>query len=176
MAAGNYWMARMNLYISPGQVVWPRVVLICGLSLIFAPINVAAFRYTPAHLRGAAVGLFALLRNEGGSVGMSINKIIEQRREQFHLARVGEALSPMNAHVQSFFSQGQAYGMKLTGDPARSQQMTLQSLDNLRQQQAASLAYFDVFWLFGVLALALVLLVPLMKRSVAEKGEHVGAE
>ena len=28
MAAGNYWMARMNLYISPGQVIWPRVVLI----------------------------------------------------------------------------------------------------------------------------------------------------
>jgi MFS transporter, DHA2 family, multidrug resistance protein len=47
MAAGNYWMARMNLYISPWQVIWPRVVLICGLSLLFAPINVAAFRYTP---------------------------------------------------------------------------------------------------------------------------------
>ena len=30
---------------------------------------------------------------------------------------------------------------------------------NLRQQQAASLAYFDDFWLFAVLALALVLLV-----------------
>ena len=107
MAAGCYWMARMNLYISPGQVIWPRVVLICGLSLIFAPINVAAFRYTPPHLRAAAVGLFALLRNEGGSVGMSINKIIEQRREQFHLARVGENLSPLNPHVQSFFNQGQ---------------------------------------------------------------------
>ena len=176
MAAGCYWMARMNLSISPGQVVWPRVVLICGLSLIFAPINVAAFRYTPPHLRAAAVGLFALLRNEGGSVGMSINKIIEQRREQFHLARVGENLSPLNPHVQSFFSQGQAYFMQQTGDPARSQQMTLQSLGDLRQQQAASLAYFDVFWLFAVLCLGLVLLVFLMKRSVAEKGELIGAE
>ena len=27
MAAGNYWMARMNLQISPWQVVWPRMVL-----------------------------------------------------------------------------------------------------------------------------------------------------
>ena len=176
MAAGNYWMARMNLYISPGQVIWPRVVLICGLSLLFAPINVAAFRYTPQHLRGAAVGLFALLRNEGGSVGMSIGKIIEQRREQFHLARVGENLGPLNPQVQSFFSQGQADFMQRTGDPARSQQMTLQSLDNLRQQQAASLAFFDVFWLFAVVSLGLVLLVLLMKRSVAEKGELIGGE
>jgi len=54
--------------------------------------------------------------------------------------------------------------------------MTLQALANLRQQQAASLAYFDVFWLFAVLAVALVFLVLLMKRSVAEKGEHIGAE
>ena len=54
--------------------------------------------------------------------------------------------------------------------------MALQALANLRQQQAASLAYFDDFWLFGVLALALVPLVLLMKRSVAEKGEHIGAE
>ena len=176
MAAGNYWMARMNLSISPEQVVWPRVVLICGLSLLFAPINVAAFRYTPPHLRAAAVGLFALLRNEGGSVGMSINKIIEQRREQLHLARVGENLSPLNSQVQSFFNQGQDYFMHQTGDAVRSQQMTLQSLADLRQQQAASLAYFDVFWLFAVLSLALVLLVFLMKRSVAEKGELIGGE
>jgi DHA2 family multidrug resistance protein len=169
-------MARMNLYISPGQVVWPRVVLICGLSLIFAPINVAAFRYTPPHLRAAAVGLFALLRNEGGSVGMSINKIIEQRREQLHLARVGENLSPLNSHVQSFFSQGQDYFMQQTGDSALSQELSLQALADLRQQQASSLAYFDVFWLFAVLSLGLVLLVLLMKRSVAEKGELVGGE
>ncbi|HEX5269238.1 MAG TPA: DHA2 family efflux MFS transporter permease subunit, partial [Gemmataceae bacterium] len=56
MAAGCYWMSQMNLYISPWQVVWPRVVTICGLSMIFAPLNVAAFKYTPVHLRGAAVG------------------------------------------------------------------------------------------------------------------------
>jgi DHA2 family multidrug resistance protein len=107
---------------------------------------------------------------------MSINKIIEQRREQFHLARVGESLSPLNQKVQTFFGQGQAYYMQYTGDPARSRGMTLRSLDNLRQQQGASLAYFDVFWLFAILCLGLVLLVLLMKRSVAEKGELIGGE
>ena len=43
-----------------------------GCGLMFAPISVAAFKYIPAHLRGAAVGLFSLLRNEGGSVGTSL--------------------------------------------------------------------------------------------------------
>ena len=54
--------------------------------------------------------------------------------------------------------------------------MTLQALADLREQQASALAYFDVFWLFAVLAMGLVFLVLLMKRSVAEKGEHIGAE
>jgi len=55
----NYWMAHLNLEISPWQVVWPRVVLIIGLSLVFAPVNVAAYLYIPIELRGAAVGLLA---------------------------------------------------------------------------------------------------------------------
>jgi DHA2 family multidrug resistance protein len=176
MAAGNYWMALMNLYISPSQVIWPRVLLISGLSMVFAPLNVAAFKYTPAHLRGAAVGLLALLRNEGGSVGTSMAQTFVQRRAQFHTARVGEFLDPLNPHVSAYAEQGRAFFYQQTGDPAGSQQLTWQGLADLRQQQALSLAYFDVFWLFAVLAVGLVFMVLLMKRSVVEKGEHVAAE
>ena len=52
--------------------------------------------------------------------------------------------------------------------------MALQALADLRQQQALSLAYFDVFWLAAVLGIALVPLVFLMKRTVAEKGGACG--
>jgi MFS transporter, DHA2 family, multidrug resistance protein len=176
IAAANYWMALMNLEISPWFVIWPRVVMIMGLSMVFAPISVAAFKYTPEHLRGAAVGLFALLRNEGGSVGTSMAQTLIERREQFHTARVGEFLDPFNPTVSSFLQQNQANFLQQNGDPATSQQMALQTLADLRQQQAASLAYFDDFWLFAVIPAALVFLVLLMKRSVAEKGAHIGAE
>ncbi len=54
--------------------------------------------------------------------------------------------------------------------------MAWQSLENLRQQQASALFYFDCFLIFAVLALALAFLVLLMKRSVAAKGAHVAAE
>jgi len=92
VAAGSWWMSRMNLDISPGQVIGPRIVLIIGLSFIFAPLNVAAFLYIPRQLRGAAVGIFALLRNEGGSFGTSFGKTITERREQFHSLRLNENL------------------------------------------------------------------------------------
>src|SRR5262249_59649621 len=146
------------------------------LGVVLAPGNVAGFKSPPVRLRGAAVGLLALLRNEGGSVGTSMAQTITERREQFHLARVGELLDPFHPQVASFLGRAQAFFYQRTGDAAGSQQRALQVLDDLRQQQASSLAYFDVFFLAAVLGAALVFLVLFMKRSVAEKGAHIGAE
>jgi DHA2 family multidrug resistance protein len=176
MAASNYWMSQMNLEISPDQVIWPRAGLVVGLAIAFAPANVAAYLYTPPALRGAAVGLLSLLRNEGGSVGTSLAQTAQERRDQFHVLRVGEFLDPLNPAVNSFLEQAQARFLQQTGDPAAAQQLAWQALENLRQQQASALAYFDCFWLFAMAMLAATLLVFLMKRSVAEKGTRIGGE
>ena len=176
MTAGNYWMSQMTLDISPGEVVWPRVVMVAGLAVCFAPANVAAYLYTPPALRGAAVGLLSLLRNEGGSVGTSLAQTFNERRDQFHTLRLGEYLDPFNAAAHSFLGRAQTFFLQHTADPVASRQLALQELANLRQQQASSLAYFDSFWIFAALTFALLLLVLIMKRSVAEKGAHIGAE
>jgi DHA2 family multidrug resistance protein len=176
LAAGNFWMSQLNLEISPWHVVWPRVVMIGGLGLIFAPLNVAAYLYTPRALRGAAVGLLALLRNEGGSVGTSMGQTITERREIFHALRLNENLDPLNPAVNSYIAQAQPGFLQQTGDPVAAQQMAWQSLEDLREQQALALAYFDAFLIFTVLAVLLAFLVLLMKRSVVEKGAHVAAE
>jgi DHA2 family multidrug resistance protein len=176
MAIGNFWMSQMNLEISPGQVVWPRVVLVLGLSICFAPANVAAYIYTPPLLRGAAVGLLRLLRNEGGSVGTSLAQTMQERRDQFHALRLGESLDAFNTAVASFLDQARGAFLQQTGDPVAAQQLAWQALENLRQQQASALAYFDVFLTLSVVTLAMVPVVLLMKRSVAQKGVRIGGE
>ena len=176
MAAGNYWMSQLNLDISPSQVVWPRVLLVLGLSVCFAPANVAAYLYTPLAMRGAAIGILSLLRNEGGSVGVSLSQTFQERRDQFHALRLGEYLDPFNAAANSFLAKAQAFFLQQTGDPAASRQLAVQQLDNLRQQQASSLAYFDTFWMAAVLTLVVAFAVLFMKRSVAEKAGHAGPE
>jgi DHA2 family multidrug resistance protein len=176
VASGNYWMSKLDLDISPIQVVWPRVVMIAGLGFVFAPLNVAAYLYIPRSMRGAAVGLLALLRNEGGSVGTSLGQTILERREQVHTLRLGENLDPLNPAVNSFLSQAVPGFLRQTGDPVAARQMALQALENLREQQAASLAYFDCFFIFSLVASSLAFLVLLMKRSVVQKGAHVAAE
>jgi len=118
----------------------------------------------------------SLLRNEGGSVGTSMAQTLQERRDQFHTLRLGEYLDPFNPAVQSFLEQAQARFLQQTGDPAAAQQLAWQALANLRQQQSSSLAYFDCFFLFGVAMLALIVVVFVMKRSVAEKGARPGGE
>jgi MFS transporter, DHA2 family, multidrug resistance protein len=176
LGIGGYWMSRLNLEISPWQIVWPRVVFIMGLSTIFAPLNVAAFINIPPQLRGAAVGLLALLRNEGGSVGTSLAQTIQQRRDQFHSLRLGENLDPLNPAVNSYVDQAQRVFLQQSGDPVAANQAALQSLANLREQQSSSLAYFDVFFIIAVVAVSLIVLVFFMKRSVAVKDAHLAAE
>ena len=144
--------------------------------MIFAPLNVVAFMYILPQLRGVAVGLLALLRYEGGSVGTSVAQTIHERREQFHALRLGENLDQLNPAVNAYLDQVQPGFLQQTGDPVAAKQMALQTLENLRAQQSSALAYFDTFFLFAVVAVALILLVFMMKRSAAAKGAHVAAE
>jgi DHA2 family multidrug resistance protein len=173
MTTGNYWMSQLNLDISPGQAIWPRVLVVLGLSVCFAPANVAAYLYTPMALRGAAIGLLSLLRNEGGSVGVSLAQTFQERRDQLHTLRLGEYLDPFNAAAKSFLTQAQSLFLQQTADPVALQQLAWQQLENVRQQQASALAYFDIFWMVAMLTFAVTFLVLFMKRSVAEKGAHM---
>jgi DHA2 family multidrug resistance protein len=136
----------------------------------------AAYLYTPVALRGAAVGLLSLLRNEGGSVGTSLAQTARERRLEFHGLWLDESLDPFNPAVASFLDQARVLFLQQSGDLVAAQQLAWQALENLRQQQASALAYFDVFWLSAMVMFALVLVVLLMKRSVAEKGARIGAE
>jgi DHA2 family multidrug resistance protein len=176
MAAGAYWFSQLNIDVSPSQIVWPRVVQQVGTAFMFAPLSVAAFIYLPKELRGAAAGIFAVLRNEGGSAGTSMGKTLVQRRLPLHTDRLGEGLNPLSTPFNDALQTGQKFFEGSTGDPVSSQAMALQAIDNLRQQQSETLAYLDGFFVFAILSLAIIPLALLMRRSVAEPGQHVGVE
>ena len=110
-------------------------------------------------------------------MGTSLAQTMQERRDQFHSLRLGESLDPFSpANARSFLDQASGPFLQQTGDPVAAQQMALQALENLRQQQASALAYFDVFWVLAVVMVALVFVVLLMRRSVAEKGVRIGGE
>lgn len=175
MAMGCIWTSKLNLQCAPINFVGPNIVITMGISLIFAPINVAAFYYIPMELRASAIGLFALLRNEGGSWGTSAIQTILDRREQFHTLRLNEYLDKFNPAVVSYLNQMTSYYRGENYGPVLSKQMALQSLSNLRTQQADGLANFDCFWVMGIVALILIPGIYFMRRAVSEKGALIEA-
>ena len=175
-ATGSFWLSSLNLQVGPGQVIWPRVVQMLGVGMLFVPLNTAAYLYLSRDRMNNATGLFSLLRNEGGSVGVAVASTILARREQFHTFRLGEGITPLNPianeTVQSLTQQMMAY----TSDPVQAKMMAWRLVAQMREQQSLAMGYLDCFWLFGVLALACIPLVFLMRRSVAAKGAHIAAE
>jgi MFS transporter, DHA2 family, multidrug resistance protein len=107
---------------------------------------------------------------------LSLAQTFHERREQFHGLRLGEYLDPFNAAANSFIAHAQAFFSQQIADPVAARQLGLQELENLRQQQASSLAYFDCFWIFAVLTFVLVFVALCLKRSVAEKGARLTGE
>jgi MFS transporter, DHA2 family, multidrug resistance protein len=105
-----------------------------------------------------------------------LSQTFQERRDQFHVLRLGEYLDPLNAAASSFLARAQAFFVQQNGDPAASPQLAVQQLENLRQQQASSLAYFDTFWMAAVLTFVVTFAVLFMKRSVAEKAGRVVSE
>ena len=114
---------------SPGQLVWPRVVQQVGTASLFAPLSVAAFVYLPKELRGPAAGIFAALRNEGGSAGTAMGKTLVTRRIPVHTDRLVENLNPFNPAFNDAMQSLQSFFFQVTGDPVGSQTMALEAID-----------------------------------------------
>ena len=134
----------------------------------------------PAHPAGSCAGrpwgCWPCCATRAAASARRVAQTIQERREQFHTSRLNEQLDPFNPAVESFLSRQQAAFVQQTGDVPLARRMAWQALENQRDQQALALAYFDVFWASAAVAAGLVVLVLLMRRSVAEKGAHVGAE
>jgi DHA2 family multidrug resistance protein len=142
-----------------------------GVGFLFVPLNNAAYLYLPKNQINNATGIFNMLRNEGGSLGIAIATTMVDRRGQFHHLRLAEHVRPSRPVVDETlqqFSQIRVFRGGATSVMAHDQGQAM--LANLVNQQARVMAYLDVFWLFGILTLLAFPFILLMKKSVARGG------
>jgi DHA2 family multidrug resistance protein len=159
-----FHMTNLDLQVDFRTMVFARMIQTAGLAFLFVPINTAAYAFLPKDKNNAASGLMNLARNIGGSVGISIVTTMLDRRQQFHLSRMGSHLSAGSPQVQSLL-QGTSRGFEARGfSPAEAMHKAYGLLQGSVFRQASMLAYIDNFWLLGVAILVMVPLVFLMKR------------
>jgi MFS transporter, DHA2 family, multidrug resistance protein len=171
LAGGSYWQAQLDLYTSPYALIAPRCVQMTGIGMLFVPLNNAAYLYLSPNQVNKAAGLFNMLRNEGGSLGIAIVTVMVDRRSQFHQLRLAEHVTSLNPAVDrwvQYFAQTRMVRGGVTQAVAAQQGMGL--LSRMVYNQAREMAYLDPFWVFSIMALAALPLILLMKRAVNKGG------
>jgi DHA2 family multidrug resistance protein len=152
-------MASWSLMVGARQFVTLGVIQGVGMGLAFAPMTQLAFSTLPPAMRTEASSVYALLRNVGGAVGISV--VISQLSSltQTNHAHLGEFMTP--------FSLSMAHGI-----PGRA---TLKLLDLNLMQQAGMVAYVNIFRLLAILSVGFVPLLLLVRPALPTPGPDAAA-
>ena len=161
LAAGTWMASLMTKDWDFNELLIPQILRGVSLMLIMIPVtNVALGTIAPQKLKNAS-GLFNLMRNLGGAVGLALIHTMLDKRLDLHLARLHEqvawgrtaaeeALARLTEQMSRFGSDAQLAATK--------------KLAQLVRLQGTVMAIADVFLALTVLFLAIALLAPLMRK------------
>jgi DHA2 family multidrug resistance protein len=171
-------LSRINLGIAMSDVTWPNFLNGFGGGFVFVPLTTLAMGRLRKQEMGNASGIYNLVRNIGGSIGIAALTANLVRGAQIHQSYMGAHLTANNPvavnAIQGLASRFQTGG----ANAVLAHQEALGTLYGSLQQQSALLAYADNFRLLGYLALASIPLAFLFKRprSVASSNNGVTGE
>jgi len=161
MTSGSmFYLTGFNTLVSFDHLVWVRVIQCIGLPLFFIPLNTIAYGNLPPGKNNNASAMMALMRNLGGSIGISIAFTLLTRRTQLHQER-------LSANATHFY-QPFVHFMNLTGGFTRE---NITRFYGSVQLQATMLAYLDVFKVMGIGCLLVVGLIALMRPVKRKPGD-----
>jgi DHA2 family multidrug resistance protein len=112
---------------------------------------------------GNATSIFNLMRNIGASIGISMVQSIQTRHAQMHVSTLTANVIPSSPQAQGLVNGMKGMMMMQGGaDPATAQRMASGAVENMIRQQAAIMAFNDVFWLLAMIFLGMLPLIFLM--------------
>src|SRR5271169_2970861 len=168
LATSSFMLSDINLQVSMGSVVWPTILNGVAISFIFVPLTTVTMSQLGQAQIGNASGLYNLMRNLGGSIGIAFVTTMLARGAQTHQAlMVGHLTATDPAFAQQLAAAKSVLGNQT--DPVTATRQAYNAVYSLLDQQAHLWAFVDNFYLFGLLALAGIPLVFLFKRITTVK-------
>jgi DHA2 family multidrug resistance protein len=145
------FFGMVNLDIGPYTLLIPITLTGFALSFVFVPLATMATSTIPREEMGNATGLFNMLRNIGGSIGISMATTALVRRAALHQNEIGAGLGPSNMVLQQKSAAIAGYLGHHIG-PAAGRPGSYGLIYGMMEQQSALMAYVDVFRWTAVLA------------------------
>jgi MFS transporter, DHA2 family, multidrug resistance protein len=161
--------SHLNLDIGMPNVVWPNVLNGVGASLIFASLATTAMGRLKNGQLGNAAGIFNLMRNIGGSIGIAAVATFLARWTQAHQSVLVSHLTPYDPAYQTWLATARTSLAPSVGS-VDADPKSLGLLYNVLGQQARLLAFMDIFRMTSILALLVIPLALLFRRKPARRG------
>ena len=154
------------------QLRWSQLVRAMGQPLIMVPLTSIATAGLHPKEAGSASGLFNMMRNMGGSIGIAVLATLLTNREQFHSNRLGDTVSLYSPETQQRIEQMTQYFVSKGADLSTAQNQAIASISNIVRREAYVLAFNDCFYFIG-LALLLSGIAVLFFKKVKATGSAV---
>ena len=167
VAASTFLFGSLTLDVSMSSIVWPNILQGVGMGLTMVPLMAMAVGTLPKEKMGNATGIFNLMRNLGGSIGISVSTTFLARMTQAHQTNLVGHLTPYDPVFQQQFST-MAAGLGQYSAGPQAQMQAYGMLQGILLQQSNVSAYIDMFrWT----AVMIILCLPgtwILKRTLTK--------
>ena len=154
----------LNLNAGYWDFFWPQLFMGLSLGFLFVPLTTVTMGSIPRETMGNATSLFNLVRNLGGSIGISSVETMQFRATQNHISVLGAHVNALTPAARDMMNQMQGGYMAAGSDPVTANHQAYSSMWGMVVRQAAMMSYNDTFRVLGFLFLILIPLVFILKK------------
>ncbi len=160
----------MNIYMTndygSDQLLWPNIVRAIGQALVLAPLSAVATAGIEPENAGSASGLFNMMRNLGGAVGIALLQTVLTKREQYHSNVLMQSVSVFEQATRTRLEQLTQYFINHgVLDRADAAHRAYVAIGHVVQKQAYILAFSDTFYLLGMALIVALMAVLFLKKA-----------
>ena len=159
-----FMMSHFSLQMNAYAIALTGLIQGLGTGLVFMPMTILAFATLSPALRADGAGAFALVRNLGQSIGVSIMQALFVRNADVVHARLTEQVRPDNPLMRAPW---------LSAPFSLNNPAGLAALEGEVSRQAAMVAYIDVFRMMFVATAILIPMVMLLKKPTMDGPVHI---
>lgn len=163
LGVSTYVFTGLTLEIAPTNIIYPIIVSGFAMGFVFVPLTTLAMGKLSNDQLGNATGIYNLMRNLGGSVGIAAMTSLLARGSQEHMPSLMENINQYNPAFQRTYQQIYS-GMAARFDAVTANSQTYQMINGLVIKQAALLSYLDNFRLMAILCILCVPAALLFKK------------
>ncbi|MDK4723634.1 DHA2 family efflux MFS transporter permease subunit [Rhizobium sp. CNPSo 3968] len=152
------------------ELFWPQVFR--GFPQVFAvapAVTLGLGSLAPERLKYAS-GLFNMMRNLGGAVGVAVCAAIINDRTNMHFTAIASNLTPANGAMERLVGGVASRYGEMPGSLDDGHIAALKQLFKLAYREVSTMAYADAFEVIMIAFIIATALVPLMKNVTPPKG------